>query len=277
MSTQAIHLELVPSLEVDEFVRAFRRFCAHCGLPSTLYSNNATTLKSASKEITKVARSPRLQENLSSQGVRWIFITERSPWQGGAWERLIRSVKRCIIKVVGRANVGLHEMNTILTEVEGVINSRPITYVFDDKEGILYPLTPSHLVNSRNLLHLPTYRYHEVVSTYETLCKRARYSRFLLCHFTKRWKNEYLLGLMECYKPKDEMKEPAVAVGDMVIIKDDQEKRLFWKLAHIQELIPGKDGSVRSARIVVCTDKGKIGNTVLCRPLKLLIHSKRHL
>ena len=76
---------------------------------------------------------------------------------------------------------------------------------------------------------------------------------------------------MECYKPKDETKEPVVAVGDMVIIKDDQEKRMFWKLARIQELIPGKDGSVRSGRIVVCTDKGKIGNKVFCRPLKLLI------
>ena len=76
---------------------------------------------------------------------------------------------------------------------------------------------------------------------------------------------------MECYKPKDETKEPVVGVGEMVIIKDDQEKRMFWKLARIQELMPGKDGSVRSARIVVCTDKGKIGNKVFCRPLKLLI------
>ena len=76
---------------------------------------------------------------------------------------------------------------------------------------------------------------------------------------------------MECYKPKDDVKEPVVAVRDMVIIKDDQEKRMFWKMARIQELIPGKDGSVRSVTIVVCTDKGKIGNKVLCRPLKLLI------
>ena len=42
-------------------------------------------------------------------------------------------------------------------------------------------------------------------------------------------------------------------------------------MARIQELIPGKDGSVRSARIVVCTDRGKIGNKLFCRPLKLLI------
>ena len=84
MSTRAIQLELVPTLEVDECLRAFRRFCARRGLLSTLYSDNATTFKSASKEITKLVRSPGLQENLSSQGAKWIFITERSPWHGGA-------------------------------------------------------------------------------------------------------------------------------------------------------------------------------------------------
>ena len=76
MSTRAIQLGLVPSLEVDEFLRAFRRFCARRGFLSTLYSDNATTFKSASKEITKLVRSPGLQENLSSQGVKLIFITE---------------------------------------------------------------------------------------------------------------------------------------------------------------------------------------------------------
>ena len=111
MSTRAIHLELVPS----EFLRAFCCFCAQRGLPFTLYSDNATTFKSVSKEITKVVRSPRPQENLSSQGVRWIFITERSPWQGGVWEGLIISVKQCSNRVAGHANLGLHDMNTILT------------------------------------------------------------------------------------------------------------------------------------------------------------------
>ena len=112
-------MELVESLEVEAFLRAFRRFCARRGLPSTLYSDNAKTFKSAAKEVKKLLRSPRLHEAFVSQGVKWNYITERSPWQGGAWERLIRSVKRCIIKVVGRAKLGSQEMATILTEVEG--------------------------------------------------------------------------------------------------------------------------------------------------------------
>ena len=197
MSTRAIHLELVESLSVEAFLRAFRRFVGRRGLPAKMLSDNAKTYKSAAKEVRKLLRAPRLFEALALQGVKWQFITERSPWEGGAWERMLNSVKRCIVKVVGRAMLEFNEMNTILVEIEGVINSRPITYVHDDSEGVSYPLTPSHLVNGRNLSHLPHNRYYEVVSTYETLSKRAKYNRLLLGHFTKRWKNEYLLGLME--------------------------------------------------------------------------------
>ena len=47
------------------------------------------------------------------------------------------------------------ELSTILVEIQGVLNSRPLTYVFDDK-GVSYPLTPSQLVNGRNLQRLPS-------------------------------------------------------------------------------------------------------------------------
>ena len=125
-------------------------------------------------------RSPRLGEGLVRKGVRWQFIIDRSPWQGGAWERLIRSVKRCLKKVIGRAYLTHMELSTILTEVEAVINCRPITYVYDDVDGISYPLTPSQLINGKNLSLLPQDRYFEMVSTYESLSKRAKYHKTLL-------------------------------------------------------------------------------------------------
>eukprot|EP00794_Sanderia_malayensis_P008684 gene8684-9619_t len=50
--------------------------------------------------------------------------------------------------------------------------------------------------------------------------------------------------------------EPVVSVGDVVLLKGDQ-KRMFWKLCRIQELIPGIDGSVRSARLQVCTKEAQ--------------------
>ena len=67
----------------------------------------------------------------------------------------MRSIKRPLKKVLGRAPLGFDELNTILIEIEAVINSRPITYVYDDEESRSYPLTPSDLIFGRCITCTP--------------------------------------------------------------------------------------------------------------------------
>ena len=265
-STRAVHLELVENLTVEAFIRAFRRFCARRGLPATIISDNAKTFKSASKEVKKLLRSPRLKEYLTLKGVKWKFIVELAPFQGGYWERLVRSTKRCLVKVVGRALLKFDELSTILVEIESVINSRPLTYVYDDTEGISYPLTPSHLVNGRNLDRLPNDAHFEILHTYESLSKCARYHRRLLSQFATSWKKEYLVGLLEAYKPKANSSEPLIKINDIVLLRSEYEKRSFWKLCRVVELLKGQDGTVRSVRLQVPG-----GKKVFNRSIKHLI------
>ena len=270
-STRAVHLELVEDLTVESFIRAFRRFCARRGLPATIISDNAKTFKAASKEVKSLLRTPRLKEYFAIKGVQWKFIVELAPFQGGFWERLIRSVKRCLIKTIGRAMLNYSELHTVLVEIEGVVNARPLTYVYDDNEGVSYPLTPSHLVNGRNLNRLPNDAYFEICNTYESLSKRAKYNRRLLNNFTSVWKNEYLLGLLEAYRPKGKSnpsQNPNINVNDIVIIRNEQVKRAFWNIGKVIGLLNGSDGSTRAARVEVSSDKGK---KVLQRSLKHLV------
>ncbi|XP_065067415.1 uncharacterized protein LOC135692987, partial [Rhopilema esculentum] len=117
-ATRAVHLEVVESLSVEDFICAYRRFSARRGTPSLLISDNAKTFKSASKEITKLLRSPKLTEYFTIRGVKWKFIVELAPFYGGFWERLIRSTKRCLTKVVGRATLSYGELETIVVEIE---------------------------------------------------------------------------------------------------------------------------------------------------------------
>jgi len=161
------------------------------------------------------------------------------------------------------------ELQTILTEVENVINSRPLTYIFDDQEGISYPLTPSQLINGRNLAMMPHEGYYEVISTYESLSRRANYNRKVLSQFSNRWKNEYLLNLLEAYRPKGSRKKPVINIGDIFILRNDHEKRVFWKMCRVLELLQGKDGIVRAAKVQVVSTDGK--KKVLNRSLKHLI------
>ena len=173
LSARAVHLELVEGLDVEAFIRSFRGFCSRRGLPATLLSDSAKTFNSASREVKKLFRSPKLFEYLATRKVDWQFIVALSPWMGGAWERLIRSAKRCLIKIIGRASLSYFELNTISTELDGIINCRPLTYLYGDEDGIEYALTPLHLICERNVSELSE-KYEEVVSTYETLSSRAK-------------------------------------------------------------------------------------------------------
>jgi hypothetical protein len=74
-------------------------------------------------------------------------------------------------KIIGRSSLTYDELNTILIEVEALINARPITYIYDDDESISYPLCPSHLIYGRRITAMPSSEHYEVVSTYHSLRK----------------------------------------------------------------------------------------------------------
>ena len=59
-----------------------------------------------------------------------------------------------------------------------------------------------------------------------------------------------------------------IAVGDVVILKNDSTNRMFWKLAKVERLLTGKDGIVRAALI-------KVSNSD--RNPRLLKRSVKHL
>ena len=102
-STRAIHLELTESLTAASFLQAFRCFTSRRGLPSKLLTDNAKTFKSASVEIKQIVPSAEVQQYLTNTQVEWEFIMEKAPWWGGFWERLVRSVKPCLKKSIGRS------------------------------------------------------------------------------------------------------------------------------------------------------------------------------
>ena len=70
-----------------------------------------------------------------------------SSWRGGWWERLIHSVNvglRMSLGTICRC-LTRTELETVLTEVDSVVNSRPVTMVSDGADSEK-PLTPSHFL-----------------------------------------------------------------------------------------------------------------------------------
>jgi hypothetical protein len=231
---RAIHLDLVPDLSTSAFLRCFRRFTARRGVPQRILSDNGKTFKAAAKAISEV---------------NWIFNVPKAPWWGGVFERMVRCTKRCLRKILGQAKFSQDELLTAITEVEMVVNSRPLSYVSaDDLEE---PLTPSHLIVGRRLLNAPDHLGHDPEDfelTPDILTRRAKYLSYIISRFWERWKKEYLVELREAHKQCGKnSKAPQVSVGDVVIIHSDDQPRGMWNLGRVEELMIGNDGEARGA------------------------------
>ena len=151
--TRAVHLDIVPNLTTEAFLRSVRRFSARRGFPCRMISDNGKTFKSASKVISVMLKDPVMQNFFAEIHLKWIFNLERAPWWGGIFERMVRSMKRCLKRTIGRSKLSYDELLTVVTEVEITLNSRPISYVScDDMEE---PLTPSYLLVGHKLFSLP--------------------------------------------------------------------------------------------------------------------------
>ena len=256
MSSRAIHLDLVPDASTTAFIRCFKRFIGRRGIPSLVLSDNAKTFKSA-----------ELKNFVTSRGMKWRYNVPRAPWWGGFFERMVRSVKRCLKKTLRNARLTYEELLTLLIQIEGVLNSRPLTYVCEDGGE---PLTPSHLVVGRRLLSPPTeflVKDPQYKNSQEDLLKRERHLRTVLQHFWKRWQKDYLTQLREHHSPRRQ-KDPVINVGDVVLVHEDKVSRLNWSIGKVDKLIVGADGKVRAAVVKTIGQRGS--PIVLKRPVQKL-------
>ncbi|XP_042577363.1 uncharacterized protein LOC122136841 [Cyprinus carpio] len=262
--TRAVHLELVSSQSTESFLLAF---VSRRGLCKVIYSDNAKTFKRANQDLSELwhaIKYPQLLEYFSGKGISWHFIVERAAWWGGFWERLVRSVKTCLRKVLGRASLTFEEMTTLLTEVEATLNSRPLTFVHNEADE---PLTPAHFLVGERLTSLPPKPFpadhdHTTVSK-EEMTRRWRYKNRLMTNLWNRWRKDYLLDLKSAHSCSTQ-KPTVLKTGDIVLIGDANMPRQTWKLGKIEELFPGRDGKVRSCAVRTST------GTVLRRPVQLL-------
>ena len=183
--TRAVHLDLVPDMTTEAFLRNFQRFCARRGVPSLVISDNAKTLKSASRKLSSLFECPDVMNHFTSSKIKWSFILEKAPWWGGFYERMIKSVKRCLRKALGNARLTYEELLTELVEVEAILNSRPLTYT--STEDCEEPITPSHLMFGRRLLSLPSSDENNDDEDWEPssrdITRRKKHLAMLLDHF----------------------------------------------------------------------------------------------
>ncbi|XP_050293840.1 uncharacterized protein LOC126734311 [Anthonomus grandis grandis] len=251
MSTKCIHLECVTDLTSQSFILVLRRFVARRGKLLHLYSDNGTNFVGANSILRQFfeSNSDRIDSALSSEGINWHFIPPRAPNFGGLWESGIKCVKYHLKRVIGEAKLTYEELSTILTQIEGVLNSRPLSPLSTDPEDVT-PLTPAHFLLGRPMTALPDDDYKQVPEN-----RLAKFQRLqsIVQHFWERWNKEYISELQSRVKWKKN--HPSLLkLGSIVLIKEDNLPISAWKLGRVTELHYGEDKVVRVAT-VMCKDR----------------------
>ncbi|XP_064462464.1 uncharacterized protein LOC135373131 [Ornithodoros turicata] len=230
-----------------------------------MYSDNFRTFKRVRRDLTldRLSQHPQVSGFLTGRRLSWKFIVERAAWWGGFWERLIRTVKTCLRKILGRSTLGYEDLATILAEIEAVMNSRPLTYVSEDPNDFA-AITPSHFLVGHRLTALPSREPRAATgSTPVDLRRRWIYQERLTDRLWEKWTKEYILSLRSANTCKP-VQSRSVKVGDLVLISAEQRPRISWPLGRVSQVRVSPDGRIRSCEVTLP------GGRTLNRPVQLL-------
>lgn len=250
LTVRAVHVELVSRMDTDSCIFAVRNFMCRRGPPKEIWSDNGSNLHGAENELKTALQNVDCQL-LERKGqlvvpgdrvTRWKFITPRAPHMGGAWERHVQSIKKCLYACLKERAPREDLLRNLLIEAENVVNSRPLTYQPMDPD-LNEALTPNHLLRmSGKILVSPTVGQKEEYGR-----KTWRFSQQLANEFWKRFVLEYIPELTRRTKWYEDQKP--IQLGDVVIIVDEQAPRNHWEKGIVDQLHVGVDGKVRSATV----------------------------
>ncbi|XP_062717081.1 uncharacterized protein LOC134292190 [Aedes albopictus] len=257
LTTRAVHVEVAHSLSTPSCVKCVRRFVCRRGAPAEVYTDNGTNFLGAErllKEQLKLLHGD-LAATFTNAETKWHFIPPGAPHMGGAWERMVRSIKSAMESTYNSdRKLDDEGLETLAVEAEGIVNSRPLTYLpLDAAEG--ESLTPNHfLLGSSRGVRQPAVPFSDPATAVKNSWTLIQHQ---LDIFWKRWIREYLPMLTKRMKWFGEVRP--VAVGDLVLIVDDT-RRNGWTRGRVKEVITAKDGRVRQA--VIQTARGLLRRPV---------------
>ncbi|XP_058837775.1 uncharacterized protein LOC131693714 [Topomyia yanbarensis] len=179
----------------------------------------------------------------ADSGIRWHFNPPKGSHFGGLWEAAINSAQKHFIRVLGDTKVAFDDMETLLTQIECCLNSRPLTKLHEDPSD-LQALTPGHFLVGTALKSVPDTDYESI--PFNRL-HQWQQTQKIFQDIWKRWHVEYLASL----QPRTKWYKPPVKLqpDSLVIILDENLPPMRWPMARIRDVHPESCRSV-SVKIV---------------------------
>ena len=200
-----------------------------------------------------VQHQNQIRRDLVNRGIEWRWNPPGSSHFGGAWERLIRSIRKILSTLLREQTFNEETLTTFLCEAESIMNNRPLTPVTADPRDEL-PLTPNHLLHLRSVT-LPA----SMVADRDAIGRKD----WRRASFLAEQRTEYLSLLQE--RPRRWTRKQAnLKQGDVVLIVDSSVPRAVWPLGLIKEVKASEDLRVQSVKV-------RCKGVTLWRPIHKLV------
>jgi hypothetical protein len=241
LTTRAVFLEVLEDMSAKCCINAIIRFMGTFNTPKQFLSDHGSNFKAASKLI-----------------IQWQKVIH-DPWKGGVYERLIGIMKNCLKFAFGRRKMLAEDFHTVVKQIQGIMNSRPIVDVDPEKQ----PLRPIDFLIPNAKLTVPEMEdpddpkdpeYLPQLSTADKL--RANFKQINEClnKYWDRWQKEYLSQLRDTCATLHKQKGLDVRpeIDDVVLIEEEElVPRGSWRLGRIVEVKESSDGKIRQASVKV--------------------------
>jgi hypothetical protein len=245
LAMRAVHLEVTHALSTDSFLAAFARFAARRGYLRRIYSDNGTNFVGAEKELRHMLHKwdqDIIGDRMSQHGIEWIFNPPLSSHKGGLWERMIRSARSILATTMKGQTTTEEALSILMTEVERILNDRPLTPVSND------PNDPKALTSNDLLLLRGVPNLVPPTSAREEWSRRWwRQAQRLADIFWSRWLHEYVPMLHRRQKWRREARD--FKEGDGVLVAGSDAPRGRWPLGVVTQAYKSDDGRVRTCEV----------------------------
>uniref|UniRef100_A0AAF5PPY9 DUF5641 domain-containing protein n=1 Tax=Wuchereria bancrofti TaxID=6293 RepID=A0AAF5PPY9_WUCBA len=211
-TTRAVHLEMAEDLSAENFSHVLRRFVIRRGYTKLVLSDNASQFQLVFKTI--------METNAN-------FLAEKGM---GA-----------LRKAIGRKLLKEGELITLIAEIEGILNTRPLTYVSSEDYRVVRPID---FIAPSSPLDIPINYDNEEEEytpnppkTKDKLIKYWANTLKTLDVFWKLWREEYLTSLRE--RTQKELISPRLVEkripreNEIVLLIEPETPHGIWKLARI--------------------------------------------
>ncbi|GBO02627.1 hypothetical protein AVEN_37970-1 [Araneus ventricosus] len=261
--TKAVHFELVADLTSEAFIACLKRFFARRGKSSIVSSDNATNFVGAQSELKRLSdmlKKPdeNVSAYLASEEIKWKFSPPRSPNFGGLYEAGVKSFKYHFRRVMKNTKVSIEEIFTIISQIEGILNSRPLTPLSCDPTD-LSVLTAGHFLVGRPIMSVVE---PEITETPDNRLSRWQRTTKVVQFIWKRWHRDYLNHLQQ--RSKWQFEKNDLKIGSLVLLKEYNIPPCKWVIGRVKDVIPGSDGKIRVANVQTQSGLYRRGISKIC-------------